>query len=109
MTRARRSLTDPPRWLFENGPDVTHAQVIDDDCFDRAVASLAAHEVYLSVLDPDTPVLEQAYKQVDMATTPRPEFGVRTVEFHRGNVMEKLGASNLGELTALAELRGWKI
>ena len=56
--------------------------MIDDDCFDRAVASLAAHDVYLSVLDPDTPVLEQARKQVDMATTPRPEFdGRRTVEF----------------------------
>jgi len=38
--------------------------------------------VYLSVLDPDTPVLEQARKQVDMTTTPRPEFdGKRTVEF----------------------------
>ena len=35
-------------------------------------------------------------------------LGVRTVEFHRANVMEKLGASNLTELTALAELRGWK-
>lgn len=34
-------------------------------------------------------------------------LGVRTVEFHRGNVMEKLGASNLTELVALAELRGW--
>ena len=76
------SLTKPPRWLFENGPEVTHAEVIDDDCFDRAVASLAAHEVYLSVLDPNTPVLEQAHTQVDMTTTPRPEFrGRRTVEF----------------------------
>src|SRR6476659_94156 len=75
------SLTKPPRWLFENGPEVTHAEVIDDDCFDRAVASLAAHEVYLSVLDPNTPVLEQAHTQVDMTTTPRPEFrGRRTVE-----------------------------
>lgn len=35
-------------------------------------------------------------------------LGIRTIEFHRGNVMEKLGASNLVELTALAELRGWK-
>jgi LmbE family N-acetylglucosaminyl deacetylase len=76
------SLRQPPRWLFENGPDVTHAEVIDDDCFERAVKSLAAHEVYLSVLDPATPVLEQARKQVDMTTTPRPEFeGRRTVEF----------------------------
>lgn len=36
-------------------------------------------------------------------------LGVRTVEFHRGNVMEKLGANNLTELVALAELRGWKV
>jgi LmbE family N-acetylglucosaminyl deacetylase len=75
------SLSDPPRWLFENGPDVTHAEVIDDRCFNRAIASLAAHDVYLSVLDPDTPVLEQARAQVDMTTTPRPEYnGRRTVE-----------------------------
>jgi LmbE family N-acetylglucosaminyl deacetylase len=77
------SLSDPPRWLFENGPDVTHAEVIDDRCYERAVASLAAHEVYLSALDPNTPVLEQARRQVDMTTEPRrPEFnGRRTVEF----------------------------
>jgi LmbE family N-acetylglucosaminyl deacetylase len=82
VAAAYDSLPDPPRWLFENGPDVTHAEVIDDDCFERAVASLAAHEVYLSVLDPDTPVVEQARQQVDMTTTPRPEFGGRrTVEF----------------------------
>jgi LmbE family N-acetylglucosaminyl deacetylase len=82
VAAAYDSLTNPPRWLFENGREVTHAQVIDDDCFDRAVKSLAAHEVYLSVLDPDTPVLEQARKQVDMTTAPRPEYnGQRTVEF----------------------------
>jgi LmbE family N-acetylglucosaminyl deacetylase len=82
VAAAYDSLPDPPRWLFENGPDVTHAEVIDDHCFDRAVASLAAHEVYLSVLDPDTPVLEQARRQIDMTTTPRPEYGgLRTVEF----------------------------
>lgn len=76
------SLSDPPRWLFENGPDVTHAEVIDDRCYQRAVASLAAHQVYLSALDPSTPVLEQARQQVDMTTEPRPEFnGRRTVEF----------------------------
>jgi LmbE family N-acetylglucosaminyl deacetylase len=75
------SLVRPPRWLFEHGPEVTHAELIDDRCFERAVASLAAHDVYLSVLDPDTPVIEQARKQVDMATSPRPEFnGRRTVE-----------------------------
>jgi LmbE family N-acetylglucosaminyl deacetylase len=82
VAAAYDSLTDPPRWLFENGPEVTHAEVIDEECFDRAVASLAAHEAYLSVFDPDTPVQEQARKQVDMTTTPRPEVGgLRTVEF----------------------------
>jgi LmbE family N-acetylglucosaminyl deacetylase len=82
VVAAYDSLVAPPRWLFENGPKVTHAEVIDDDCFDRAVASLAAHDVYLSVLDPDTPVLEQARKQVNMTTAPRPDFGGhRTVEF----------------------------
>jgi LmbE family N-acetylglucosaminyl deacetylase len=76
------SLSDPPRWLFENSPEVTHAEVIDAGCFDRAIASLAAHNVYLSILDPETPVLEQARKQVEMVTTPRPQFGGRrTVEF----------------------------
>ncbi|SEH89856.1 N-acetylglucosaminyl deacetylase, LmbE family [Mycolicibacterium rutilum] len=76
------SLAEPPRWLFQNGPEVTHAEVIDDGCFERAVASLAEHKVYLSVLDPDTPVVDQARRQVDMTTTPRPEFdGRRTVEF----------------------------
>jgi LmbE family N-acetylglucosaminyl deacetylase len=82
VAAAYDSLTDPPPWLFENGPAVTHAEVIDDSCFERAVASLSEHKVYLSVLDPNTPVAEQARKQVDMTTAPRPEFGGRrTVEF----------------------------
>jgi LmbE family N-acetylglucosaminyl deacetylase len=81
VAAAYDSLADPPRWLFENGPEPTHCEVVDG-YIDVAVASLAAHEVYLSVLDPDTPVIEQARKQVDMTTTPRPEFGARrTVEF----------------------------
>ena len=82
VAAAYDSLEAPPRWLFENGPNVTHAEVIDDDCFDLAVASLTAHDVYLSVLDPNTPVAEHARKQVNMTTAPRPEFGgKRTVEF----------------------------
>jgi LmbE family N-acetylglucosaminyl deacetylase len=82
VAAAYDSLADPPPWLFEDGPEVTHAEIIDDDCFERAIASLAAHDVYLSVLDPDTPVAEQARNQVDMITTPRPQFGGRrTVEF----------------------------
>lgn len=75
------ALTDPPRWLFQNGPEATHAEVIDDGCFEKAVASLAEHKVYLSVLDPDTPVVEQARRQVEEATPPRPGFDGRTVGF----------------------------
>jgi hypothetical protein len=53
-----------------------------DGYVDVAVESLTAHDVYLSVLDPDTPVEEQARKQVEMATAPRPEFGGKhMVEF----------------------------
>ena len=75
------SLAVPPLWLFENGPEPTHCEVVDG-YIDIAVASLAAHDAYLSVLDPDTPVLQQARKQVDMATPPRPDFGARrTVGF----------------------------
>nr|WP_090345320.1 PIG-L family deacetylase [Mycolicibacterium malmesburyense]CRL77576.1 GlcNAc-PI de-N-acetylase [Mycolicibacterium malmesburyense] len=78
------SLPDPPRWLFQFGPDATHVEVIDDGCFERAVASLAEHRVYVSVLDPHTPVAVYARKQVEMTTTPRPEFGGRrTVDFIR--------------------------
>jgi len=35
-------------------------------------------------------------------------LSVRTVEFHRLNLMTKLGATNLDELTVTARLRGWK-
>jgi len=35
-------------------------------------------------------------------------LSVRTVEFHRANLMAKLGATNLDELVAAARLRGWK-
>ena len=81
VAAAYDSLPDPPRWLFENGPEVTHGEVVDG-FIDVAVASLAAHDVYLSVLDPDTPVEEQARKQVEMTTQPRPELGGgHTVEF----------------------------
>lgn len=81
VAAAYDSLANPPRWLFENVPEITHGEVVDD-YLDRAVASLAAHDVYLSVLDPDTPVHEQARKQVEMTTQQRPEFdGKHTVEF----------------------------
>ena len=81
VAAAYDSLADPPRWLFENGPDITHGEVVDG-YIDVAVASLAAHTAYLSVLDPDTPVEEQARQQVELTIAPRPDFGGRrTVEF----------------------------
>jgi LmbE family N-acetylglucosaminyl deacetylase len=80
VAAAYDGLTDPPRYLFENGPEPTHYEVIDGYT-DVAVESLAAHEVYLSVLDPDTPVVEQARKQVEMATPVREDLGGRIVEF----------------------------
>ena len=81
VAAAYDSLIEPPRWLFENGPAPRTARW-SDDYIDVAVASLSAHEVYLSVLDPDTPVTAQARKQVDMATEPRADFGgQRTVGF----------------------------
>lgn len=62
-----------PRWVFENGPHATHA--VDVASFiDSAVASLAAHEKYLSVLDPDTPVVDQARNQVERMTAPRDDY-----------------------------------
>jgi LmbE family N-acetylglucosaminyl deacetylase len=70
-----------PRWLFECGPEPTHCEVVDG-YIEVAVESLNAHDVYLSVLNPDTPVIEQARKQVDMMTEPRQDFGgQRTVTF----------------------------
>lgn len=82
VAAAYDSLPDKPRWFFENGPEGTHAETVDD-FIDVAVASLAAHEVYLSAYQPDVPVLEQARRQVDMTTLPPlPGFeGNRAVEF----------------------------
>jgi LmbE family N-acetylglucosaminyl deacetylase len=81
VAAAYDSLANPPRWLFENGPGATHGQPVDG-YVDAAVQSLAAHEVYLRVLDPDIPVLEQARKQVEESTAPHPSFGdLPTVQF----------------------------
>lgn len=74
VVAAYDSLLDPPRWLFECGPDLTHGEVVDGHV-EAGVNSLMAHAVYLSVLDPDTPVEEQARTEVDAATPRRPEFG----------------------------------
>ena len=77
---AVRAVCDDRR-LFANGPNGTHAETVDA-FVEAAVDSLAAHEKYLSVLDPDTPVPEQARRQVEATTPPHPDFGgCRTVEF----------------------------
>lgn len=64
-----------PRWLFENGPQATHAVAVGDADIDAAVRSLAEHREYLSVLDPNTPVGKQAHDQVAMTTPSRADFG----------------------------------
>ncbi len=77
---AYRQLTEPP-WLFANGPHGTHVETVDG-FLGLAVDALSAHERYLSVLNPDTPVVEQARKQVEASTAPHPDFGGhRAVEF----------------------------
>ncbi|MGV0646598.1 PIG-L deacetylase family protein [Mycolicibacterium sp. XJ879] len=81
VAQAYDSLSDRPRWLFENGPELTHGETVDG-FVDHAVEALAAHEKYLSVLDPNTPVVEQARKQVEMMAAPHPDFdGAPTVGF----------------------------
>lgn len=81
VVAAYDSLAVPPRWLFENGPGATYGQPVDGH-IEAAVASLAAHEVYLRVLDPNTPVTEQARQQVEEVTQPHPSFDDRpTVPF----------------------------
>jgi LmbE family N-acetylglucosaminyl deacetylase len=81
VAAAYDSLAHPPKWLFENGPELTHGEDVDG-YVEVAAESLAAHETYLSVLDPDTPVGEQARRQVEVSTKPRADFGGHhTVEF----------------------------
>ncbi len=60
---------DGPSPLYCNGPEVTHA--VDVDGFtDAAVRALECHRVYLEVLDPSTPVADQAAAQVESSTQP---------------------------------------
>ena len=66
-------LADPPAWLFSNGPEITHAVDVDG-YIEKAVASLAEHKVYLEVLDPETPVIDQARAQVEWSTAPKEGF-----------------------------------
>lgn len=71
--QAYDALEDKPRWMFENSPEPTHVEEIAD-FIEIAVESLSAHAKYLSVLDPDTPVIEQARAQVAMATAAREDY-----------------------------------
>lgn len=80
VTAAYDALPDPPRWLFQGGPEPTHIEPVDG-YVDAALAALAAHEVYLSVLDPQTPVRQQARQVIDMTTAVLPESGSRIVGF----------------------------
>lgn len=80
VAAAYDTMPDPPAWLFENAPNPTHAEVVEG-YLDRAVDSLAAHEEYLSALDPETPVPLQARTQVEMSTVVRPELGGRCAGF----------------------------
>ncbi|GAB3134380.1 PIG-L family deacetylase [Tsukamurella serpentis] len=58
---------------FQTCPDPT--LIVDVTGFtERAVESLAEHRQYLSVLDPSTPVIEQARAQVESVTGPRGDY-----------------------------------
>lgn len=76
VLEAYEALPDPPRLLFENGPEATHGEIVEG-FVEAAVGSLCAHRVYLEVLDPATPVEEQARTVVDAGTAPHPDFGGR--------------------------------
>lgn len=80
VTAAYDELTHPPRWLFQNGPQATHIETVDG-FIDIAVDALAAHQVYLSVLDPTTPVREQARQVIDMTIPVLAESASRAVRF----------------------------
>lgn len=72
-----------PRWFFESSPQPTHAVEVEQEDLDRAVDSLSEHSEYLSVLDPGTPVRQQAQKQIDRVTMRpdgRPAIGFQHVE-----------------------------
>lgn len=60
------SESDAGPLMFENGPEPTHRVNVTEDDIESAVRSLAQHDKYLSVLDPDTPVEKQARDQVEM-------------------------------------------
>ncbi len=74
VEQAYDTLAAPPRWLFASALKATHLEAVDD-FIEAAVASVAAHQRYVEVLDPDTPVLEQARRQLARTTPRRDDFG----------------------------------
>ena len=83
VTAAFDGLAEPdaPRWLFQYGPQPTHVETVDDFVA-VAVDALAAHQVYLSVLDPQTPVRRQAEQIIAMTVPVLAECrGQRVVRF----------------------------
>ena len=54
--------------LYETGPGGEVGVDLTDDDVEAAVLSLTEHEEYLSLLDPETPVAQQARTQVDVST-----------------------------------------
>lgn len=85
VTDAWDTCEDKPRWLFQGGPGPTHVEDVEA-YLDVATESLAAHDVYLSVLDPDTPVREQARRVVDMTTSAQPGRRVAGFRLQRSTV-----------------------
>lgn len=75
------SLPDPPRWVFSVARDGTHAEIVDG-FIDVAVESYAAHEKYLTVVDPETPAAEQARRMLEAVAPVRSETdGQRAIAF----------------------------
>ncbi|MFL0179547.1 MULTISPECIES: PIG-L deacetylase family protein [unclassified Mycobacterium] len=85
VTDAWDTLADKPRWLFQGGPGPTHVEDVEA-YLDVATESLAAHDVYLSVLDPATPVREQARRVVDMTTSAQPGRRVAGFRLQRSTI-----------------------
>ncbi|MGB3474618.1 MAG: PIG-L family deacetylase [Mycobacterium sp.] len=85
VTDAWDTLADKPRWLFQGGPGPTHVEDVEA-YLDVATESLAAHDVYLSVLDPATPVPEQARRVVDMTTSAQPGRRVAGFRLQRSTI-----------------------
>ncbi|MEO6956259.1 MAG: PIG-L family deacetylase [Antricoccus sp.] len=65
VVAAIEAMDERPRYLFESGGLATHSVKVSPTDVERAVQSLAQHAEYLSVLDPATPVIEQAVNQID--------------------------------------------